>query len=151
MDNNNMYEEYEIIEEEPKKKNVCGLLSFIFALVSLLLILLNCGSGMLAGVLGLIPFIGTLLSSGILILSPIVSILSTLLTIAGVILGIVGVTRRGAKKGLAIAGLIISGLMFIIEIVMTIILIVTVGGVAAVTILGGGIIALESLLEQSGF
>ena len=123
MDNNNQnynyyYGEVNNYAAEPKKKNVCGILSFVFGIIALVLIIISC-----CGVsLMVIPYIGWLFGAimqfGNFLIFP--------SALAGVILGIVGVTRKNRSKGLAVAGLIISGLVLLIYVIMVILVIVTI-------------------------
>ena len=123
MDNNNQnynyyYGEVNNYSAEPKKKNVCGILSFIFGLLSLAIIIISCCGISIA----VIPYIGWIIGF-IMQFGNFLIIPSAL---AGVILGIVGVTRKDRPKGLAVAGLIISGLVLLIYIIMVILVIVTI-------------------------
>lgn len=139
---------YEAIEDTEKKKNICGTLSFIFSLSSILIYLINCGIGMFGSFLTIIPIIGTVIAFVNVILVPVLYGLSVLLVIAGLILGIIGVRKKDSKKGLAIAGLIISALIIIFTLITIIIMLVAVGGVAATALVTGGIYGLGSLLES---
>lgn len=122
MDNNNQnynyyYGEVNNYAVVPKKKNVCGILSFIFGLLALVLIIISC-----CGVsLMVIPYIGWLIG----IFMQIGNFLIFPFALAGVILGIVGVTRKNCSKGLAVAGLIISALVFLIYVVIIVLVIIT--------------------------
>ena len=122
MDNNNQnynyyYGDVNNYAVVPKKKNVCGILSFIFGIVALVLVIISC-----CGVsLMVIPYIGWLIG----IFMQIGNFLIFPLALAGVILGIVGVTRKNCSKGLAIVGLIISALVLLFYVVMIVLVIVT--------------------------
>lgn len=142
---------YEVIDETKKSKNICGLLSFIFVMVSIAINLLNCGLGTIGTLVSLVPIIGAIVSFFNVFLLPIMSGLSGLLTLASLILGIIGVCKKNSKKGLAIAGLIISALMIILSLVIAVIMIVAVGGVTATALLTGGIYGLASWLESMGY
>ena len=122
MDNNQNYNYYygsdNIYQPEPKKKNKCGTLSFVFGLVALGLIILSCcGLSLMV-----IPYIGWLIGAfmqvGNFLIFP--------FALAGLILGIIGVKRKDSPRGLATAGLIISGLVLLIYAVMVVMVIVTV-------------------------
>ena len=123
MDNNpqnvnyNYYGSVNNFQQEPKKKNVCGILSFIFGLLSLAIIIISCCGVTIA----MIPYIGWIIGF-VMQFGNFLIIPSAL---AGLILGIVGVTRKDRPKGLAIAGLIISGLVLLIYVIMVILVIVT--------------------------
>jgi len=121
INNNNYY-------GETPKKNVCGILSFIFAMVVLLLTLLACcGAGIMV-----IPYIGPIIAmffeAGLLLIFP--------LNLAGLILGIVGVNQKNRPRGLATAGLIINIILLLLGVVMVILTIL-----ASIGIIGIGIFA----------
>ena len=136
MDNQNINYNYyyQAPQQEPPKKNICGTLSFIFAMIALVLWLCGCCGGMIA----LIPYIGWIrgfiMNIGAFLIPP--------LQIAGLILGIVGVTRKDKPKGLATAGMIICIVLIVISIIATVIAILA----------GAGIIGLgvfSSLIDNS--
>ena len=122
MDNNSQNYNYyygseNMYQPEPKKKNVCGILSFIFGLVALGLIILSCcGLSLMV-----IPYIGWLFGA----LMQVGNFLIFPAALAGLILGIIGVKRKDSPKGLAIAGLIISALVLLIYVVMIVLVVVT--------------------------
>lgn len=124
MDNNNQnynnyyYGEANNYEVVTKKKNVCGILSFVFGLVALGIVLISCCGISLAVIPYIGWFFGIIMQFGNFLIIP--------SALAGVILGIIGVTRKNCSKGLAVAGLIISALVLLFYIIMLVLVIVTI-------------------------
>jgi len=123
MDNNNQnynnyyYGNVNNYEVVPKKKNVCGILSFIFGLVSLGIILISCCGISLAVIPYIGWFIGIIMQFGNFLIIP--------LALTGFILGIVGVNKKNSSKGLAVAGIIICALVLLFYILMVVLVIIT--------------------------
>lgn len=101
-----------------KPSNPAGIVSFIFAMVAIVLLMCGC-------IICLIPYAGWLIYI-------IFSIIAFVLIVAGFILGLVGVNAKGRPKGLAIAGLIINTILLLIEIATIVIIILGAIGVAGV-------------------
>ena len=128
---------YEVV---PQKKNVCGILSFIFSMVAVVIMLISCCGIMLAT----IPYIGWVLG----FMMQFGNFLIVPLLIAGFILGIIGVNKKDQPKGLAKAGLIISIVIFVLWL-LAVILIVVLMVLATLGIVTTGIFAgLSQYLNQ---
>ncbi|MBP5530332.1 MAG: hypothetical protein J6X80_09810 [Lachnospiraceae bacterium] len=124
MDNNNQnYNNYyyggttgyEVVE---KKKNVCGILSFVFGLVSLGIIIISCCGISLAVIPYIGWFIGIIMQFGNFLIIP--------LALAGLILGIIGAKKKDCPKGLAVAGIIICALVLLFYVIMVVLIVVTI-------------------------
>ncbi|MBO6089777.1 MAG: hypothetical protein J6P37_05670 [Lachnospiraceae bacterium] len=138
--NNYYYGEMNNYEVVPQKKNVCGILSFIFSMVAVVIMLISCCGIMLAT----IPYIGWILG----FMMQFGNFLIVPLLIAGFILGIIGVNKKDQPKGLAKAGLIISIVIFVLWL-LAVILIVVLMVLATLGIVTTGIFAgLSQYLNQ---
>ncbi len=138
--NNYYYGEMNNYEVVPQKKNVCGILSFIFSMVAVVIMLISCCGIMLAT----IPYIGWVLG----FMMQFGNFLIVPLLIAGFILGIIGVNKKDQPKGLAKAGLIISIVIFVLWL-LAVILIVVLMVLATLGIVTTGIFAgLSQYLNQ---
>ena len=138
--NNYYYGEMNNYEVVPQKKNVCGILSFIFSMVAVVIMLISCCGIMLAT----IPYIGWVLG----FMMQLGNFLIVPLLIAGFILGIIGVNKKDQPKGLAKAGLIISIVIFVLWL-LAVILIVVLMVLATLGIVTTGIFAgLSQYLNQ---
>ena len=138
--NNYYYGEMNNYEVVPQKKNVCGILSFIFSMVAVVIMLISCCGIMLAT----IPYIGWILG----FMMQLGNFLIVPLLIAGFILGIIGVNKKDQPKGLAKAGLIISIVIFVLWL-LAVILIVVLMVLATLGIVTTGIFAgLSQYLNQ---
>jgi hypothetical protein len=138
--NNYYYGEMNNYEVVPQKKNVCGILSFIFSMVAVVIMLISCCGLMFA----LVPYIGWIfgfmMQFGNFLIVP--------LLIAGFILGIIGVNKKDQPKGLAKAGLIISIVILVLWL-LAVILIVVLMVLATLGIVTTGIFAgLSQYLNQ---
>ena len=123
MDNNNNYEYYSENNNNyvsydnnnyNSDSNPCGIISFIFAMVSILLSICGCCTIV-------VP-----------VLAMIIGIIALALEVSGIILGIVGATKKNAPKGLAIAGLVINIIMIVV-LVLTVLLSIL-GAIGMVTL-----------------
>lgn len=135
MDNKN-FTDYDVVYADnysaPMKTHPTGIVSFVFAMVIVgTSVIAGCGVG-----ITVIPYIGWVLGP----LIACVSFLNPILAIAGTILGIIGVSRKNCKKGLAIAGLIICALTVLSWVVMIILGIIA--AVTGATIFGVGFFAM---------
>lgn len=138
--NNYYYGEMNNYEVVPQKKNVCGILSFIFSMAAVVIMLISCCGIMLAT----IPYIGWVLG----FMMQFGNFLIVPLLIAGFILGIIGVNKKDQPKGLAKAGLIISIVIFVLWL-LAVILIVVLMVLATLGIVTTGIFAgLSQYLNQ---
>lgn len=138
--NNYYYGEMNNYEVVPQKKNVCGILSFIFSMAAVVIMLISCCGIMLAT----IPYIGWVLG----FMMQFGNFLIVPLLIAGFILGIIGVNKKDQPKGLAKAGLIISIVIFVLWL-LAVILIVVLMVLATLGIVTTGIFAgLTQYLNQ---
>ena len=138
--NNYYYGEMNNYEVVPQKKNVCGILSFIFSMVAVVIMIISCCGIMLAT----IPYIGWVLG----FMMQLGNFLIVPLLIAGFILGIIGVNKKDQPKGLAKAGLIISIIIFVLWL-LAVILIVVLMILATLGIVTTGIFAgLSQYLNQ---
>lgn len=143
MDNNNQnynyyygaVNNYEVVAP---KKNIPGLLSFIFGLVALAGILFACCSSMFL----IIPWVNIVV--GFLI--GFIDVVSPILVLVGFILGIIGVTRKNCPKGLAIAGLIINALLMLYYLMLIVLAILTALGLVTTGIFAG----LAEYLQYNG-
>ena len=77
------------------------------------------GFGIAALILGILALLGAPF--------PIINIFSGILAFVGLILGIIGLTRKGTKKGTSIAGAVISGVALLTSIIFGIVYIVGIG------------------------
>ena len=114
--NNYYYGEMNNYEVVPQKKNVCGILSFIFSMVAVVIMLISCCGLMFA----LVPYIGWILG----FMMQFGNFLIVPLLIAGFVLGIIGVNKKDQPKGLAKAGMIISIVIFALWLLAVITIIV---------------------------
>ena len=138
--NNYYYGEMNNYEVVPQKKNVCGILSFIFSMLAVVIMLISCCGIMLAT----IPYIGWVLG----FMMQLGNFLIVPLLIAGFILGIIGVNKKDQPRGLAKAGLIISIVIFVLWL-LAVILIVVLMVLATMGIVTTGIFAgLSQYLNQ---
>ena len=113
---------YNLYEPKPSK-NVPGIISFVFAMISLVSeLLVYCGSGI--AILCALTYVGVVISAVIEAVAIPISLIIPLFIIAGLSLGRVGVNLKNKPKGLARAGLIINAILLGLQVLGVIVFVV---------------------------